>query len=41
MFFRPAGSRPLGARLRPLLGGWWLLVLFLPSVPPCGFRRAG
>ncbi|QRN94344.1 hypothetical protein JRI60_35155 [Archangium violaceum] len=31
MSTRPVGTRPPGARLRPFLGGWFLLVLFLQA----------
>ena len=36
---RPPGSRQPGARLRPLLGGWFLLVLFLHSACATGSSR--
>ena len=45
MSTRLLGPRPLGARLRPLLGGWFLLVLFLQSacatIAPWGGMLAG
>jgi hypothetical protein len=39
--FRPAGSRPPGARALPWVGGWLLLVLFLFSACTLGGPRAG
>ncbi|MCY1080603.1 SitA5 family polymorphic toxin [Archangium lansingense] len=36
MSTRLVGPRPLGARLRPLLGGWFLLFLFLQSACATG-----
>ena len=35
------GPRPSGARLRPLLGGWLLLILFLQSACATGTPRGG
>ncbi|WNG43030.1 hypothetical protein F0U60_02180 [Archangium minus] len=39
MSTRLVGPRPPGARLRPLLGGWFLLVLFLQSACATGAPR--
>ncbi|WNG27750.1 hypothetical protein F0U62_29765 [Cystobacter fuscus] len=41
MSTRLVGSRPSSARLRPLLGGWLLLVLFLQSACATGTPRGG
>ncbi|MGZ3457316.1 MAG: SitA5 family polymorphic toxin [Archangium sp.] len=45
MSARLLGQRPSGARLRPLLGGWFLLILFLQSAcatsAPLGGLTAG
>ena len=41
MSTRRVGPRPPGARLRPLLGGWFLLVLFLQSACATGVPRGG
>ncbi len=41
MSLRLPGPRSLGARLRPLLGGWLLLVLFLFSACATGGPRGG
>ncbi|OJH34974.1 hypothetical protein BON30_41065 [Cystobacter ferrugineus] len=38
---RLSSPRPAGTRLRPLLGGWLLLVLFLLSACTTGAPRAG
>jgi hypothetical protein len=41
MFMRPAGPCPPDARLRPWLGGWFLLLLFLFSACTQGSSRSG
>ncbi|MGZ3457544.1 MAG: AHH domain-containing protein, partial [Archangium sp.] len=41
MSTRLLGPRPPGARLRPLLGGWFLLVLFLQSACATGSPWGG
>ncbi|MFY0568989.1 AHH domain-containing protein [Archangium lansingense] len=45
MFTQLVGPRPRGARPRPLLGGWFLLVLFIQAAcasgPPRGGVRVG
>ncbi len=41
MSTRLPGPRPPGARPRPLLGGWFLLVLFLQSACATGVPRGG
>ncbi|MGZ3459614.1 MAG: AHH domain-containing protein [Archangium sp.] len=41
MSTRLLGSRPAGARLRPLLGGWFFLVLFLHAACATGVPRGG